>query len=353
MFAANDCILLRWYSPKDLQLVRDMNFVKGFIKQQQTPISALALPVSAAAKCPPYRLSVARWHGDSRAAESVIAVHDLLSNSSSWSPFVRALGKIPTESAENPDEFLNLAQPLNIYAIDLPHHQDSECALDVTAAASASSFLLQCAARVAEFEAAVLEPATTRVHLLGTGLGAQVCALVALGLQDKISSLTMVLPDGQLDATRSAPFIPEKLELLREAVARHSRMSDIYHFLQQRVPNDAERAALMHCLVDRGSKVELRPLLREKTSMASLDLSWPQACVPPQCVFHKPSTLICETGAAPSEAVSKLFTKLNTVHVTKAAFCGAASSDHTLMWRVVDAMKLRTSTPTAAASESS
>ncbi|CBZ30527.1 conserved hypothetical protein [Leishmania mexicana MHOM/GT/2001/U1103] len=181
---------------------------------------------------------------DTRPPAKVIAVHDYLGSCAS-------LQQLLNESvADLPVSRLTPTEPLEVYCADLRGHNFSEAA----PMTSASSYLLACASDIIKMQEDILR---SEAGLLGLGFGSLVASCAALHAPDAFSSLTLFVNEiAQLQ--QCVPFSYPVGELLRRAPANAAALAELNNYLRDRVPDPAERAALLATVEVRRGRARFR-----------------------------------------------------------------------------------------------
>lgn len=181
---------------------------------------------------------------DTRPPAKVIAVHDYLGSCAS-------LQQLLNESvADLPVSRLTPTEPLEVYCADLRGHNFSE----VAPMTSASSYLLACASDIIKMQEDILR---SEAGLLGLGFGSLVASCAALHAPDAFSSLTLFVNEiAQLQ--QCVPFSYPVGELLRRTPANAASLAELNNYLRDRVPDPAERAALLATVEVRRGRARFR-----------------------------------------------------------------------------------------------
>lgn len=300
----------------------------------------------------PYYLSSLRWHGDSRPASAVIAVHDILSTGKSWTPFVRSLSQLPVRNVEGTTQVYTATNPLDVYALDLRMHGK---AFELSATKE-SSYLLQCAADVAAFREAYIASGT-KLHLVGIGVGAQVCALASLAMPTHVSSLTMLTSSGDsalVSTSCSVESVKESLQMLSDAIFASSSWTELQEMLKKRIPNEWERMLLLQHVSTNSSgdkqTFQIQSRVKELVD-GSFDLSWPTSRVtaspePSSSASASPvfsgKATILHHGLSQSlgDNTKLLFPAIEAVSMPSFGFLSNGISDVDLAVRIGEAMSV-------------
>ncbi|KAG5494144.1 hypothetical protein JKF63_01979 [Porcisia hertigi] len=191
-----------------------------------------------------YALASFRWHMDTRPPAKFIAIHDYLGSCASWQQLLNeAVADLPLSR-------LTPTEPLEVYCADLRGHNFSEAA----PMTSASSYLLASAADIIKMQEDILH---SEGGLLGMGFGSLVALCTALHAPDAFSSLTLFVKDiSQLQ--RCTPFSYPVGELLRNAPVNATGLEGLNRYLEDKVPDPAERAALLAAAEVRRSRARFR-----------------------------------------------------------------------------------------------
>ncbi|CAG9582294.1 conserved hypothetical protein [Leishmania major strain Friedlin] len=237
---------------------------------------------------------------DTRPPSKVIAVHDYLGSCAS-------VQQLLNESvADLPLSRLTPTEPLEVYCADLRGHNFSEAA----PMTSASAYLLACAADIIKMQEDIL---CSEAGLLGLGFGSLVASCAALHAPDAFSSLTLVVSDiAQLQ--RCLPSSYPVGELLRRAPAKATGLAELNSYLLDRVPDPAERAALLAAVEVR------RGLARFRFSNELLQYTEPFVLsAPAGSTFAKPTVVyICgKDGAISPEEEARVRARFPAVQFVK------------------------------------
>ncbi|CUI15611.1 Hypothetical protein, putative [Bodo saltans] len=338
-----------------------MNFVKEFLKRPAGSAAPRLNLDGIVSQRLPYHMSSIRWHGDSRPSCAVIAVHDVFSTGKSWSPFIRSLSQLPVRSSEqqhnslahpNNNEVLTTTTPADVYAVDLRMHGKATA----LTADLEQSFLLQCAADITAFRAAYV-PRGTKLHLVGMGVGAQVCALASLAMPTDVNSLTMLMPSGDSAVTSSSctlDSVKERLQTLSDVMGEATNWEELQQLLKKRIPNEWERMLLLQHVVTRTSANDpSSPLFTCQSRAGELvndgyDLAWPTAkLVAPEGeatpVYSGKATLLHHgLSQCVSDALKVNFPTLEAHSVPSFGFLSNGTADVDLAARIGEAMSLVT-----------
>lgn len=333
-----------------------MNFMKELLKR---PAGASVNRLQLGGITPerlPFHMSSIRWHGDSRPASAVIAVHDVLSTGKSWSPFIRSLSQLPARTPEHPaspNELYSTTTPLDIYAVDLRMHGK---ATSLTADTQ-QSFLLQCAADVAAFREAYVAQGT-KLHLIGFGVGAQVCALASLAMPADVNTLTMLMPSGDdalISSSCTLDSVKERLQTLNDVMGEATNWQELQQLLKKRIPNEWERMLLLqHVVTKTTADDSSSPMFSCHTHAGDLvsgcyDLAWPTALLAkregadaaPAPVFSGKATLFHHgLSQCVSENLKVNFPALELASIPSFGFLSNGAADVDLAVRIGEAMTL-------------
>ncbi|KAG5468463.1 hypothetical protein LSCM1_02443 [Leishmania martiniquensis] len=209
--------------------------------------SAAAATAAKIAKPPvavSYALSSFRWHMDTRSPAKFIALHDYLGSCASWQQLLNEC------VADLPLSRLTPTAPLEVYCTDLRGHNFSETA----AMTSASDYPLACAADIIKMQEDIVR---SEAGLVGLGFGSLVASCAALHAPDAFSSLTLFVNE-IADLQRCLPASHTVGELLRSAPTDAAGLPELNSYLQDRVPDPAERAALLSAVEVRHGKARFR-----------------------------------------------------------------------------------------------
>ncbi|KAG5491843.1 hypothetical protein JIQ42_01752 [Leishmania sp. Namibia] len=191
-----------------------------------------------------YALASFRWHMDTRPPAKIVAVHDYLGSCASWQQLLNEC------VADLPLSRLTPTAPLEVYCADLRGHNFSEAA----PMTSASAYPLACVADIIKMQEDLLR---SEAGLLGLGFGSMVALCAALHAPDAFSSLTLFVNE-IADLQRCLPSSYAVGELLRSAPADASGLAELNSYLQDRVPDPAERAALLSTVEVQHGKARFR-----------------------------------------------------------------------------------------------
>lgn len=220
-----------------------------------------------------YVLASFRWHMDTRTPVKVIALHDYLSSCASWQQALHeSLADFPLLRHTPSD-------PLEVYCADLRGHNFSEKA----PMTPASTFPLACAADVIKMQQDVLR---CEAPLLGFGFGSLVASCAALHAPDAFSSLTLFVKSlAELQECEPASYAVA--DAIRHAPPEAECLADMNAYLQEKIANPSERAALLSTVEVRDGSCRFRLNKELLANKEALRLS-----VPAECKFTKPTTII-------------------------------------------------------------
>jgi pimeloyl-ACP methyl ester carboxylesterase len=334
-----------------------MNFMKEFLKRPAGSAAPRLNLDGIVSQRLPYHMSSIRWHGDSRPACAVIAVHDVLSTGKSWSPFIRSLSQLPVRSSEqdssSSNEALTTTMPADVFAVDLRMHGK---ATGLTADLN-QSYLLQCAADIAAFRSAYV-PQGTKLHLIGMGVGAQVCALASLAMPTDVHSLTMLMPSGDSAVTSSSctlDSVKERLQTLSDVMGEAANWEELQRLLKKRIPNEWERMLLLQHVMTRTTADDASgPLFTCQSRVGELvsngyDLAWPAAKLTPTVegdavpVYNGKATLLHHgISQCVGDVLKVNFPTIEAHSVPSFGFLSNGTADVDLAARIGEAMSIVT-----------
>lgn len=189
----------------------------------------------------PYELSTIRWHLDTRPAETVLLLHDLLASRLCWSVLHNRMAPLIEEG-------LTPAAPLHLYAPQLRHHRRRDSDLDITG----DDCTIDCyAADVVAFYNKFLSGRS--VHLVGHGFGAYVAIASATALPpNAAASITVInakpqLDPSQTDASRLNLFEAISQEMVR-SIPAGSPPSSYGRWVREKLPIPFEASLLLQHL---------------------------------------------------------------------------------------------------------
>lgn len=219
-----------------------------------------------------YTLASFRWHMDTRTPVKAIAVHDYLGSCASWQQYLHEpLADFPLLRHTPSD-------PLEVYCADLRGHNFSE---NVPMTAS-SAFPLACAADVIKMQEDILR---CEAPLFGCGFGALVASCAALHAPEAFSSLTLFVKD-LTELQECAPFSYALADVIRHAPSDAKSLAHMNTYLQEKIPNPSERAALLSTVEVRNEMCRFR---FHKDLLDQREMFHLQA--PANSTFTKPTTI--------------------------------------------------------------